>query len=245
MTTVRVPGFSPSTAGLHFPNRFPHEPIAEFQLGSIATLTVGDAANGLCGGMSFTTADLRAAGIAPPPDTTPPAGDTAPYHYIAGRQVDSFEMGAVPLRFYGLMSPSRPDRDSAVSGLLVRLGLRLHSRTWVMLHDEWPKVRADLDGGRLSPIGLVRVVSADPGQLTHNHQVLAWGYDLDGAALSIFIYDPNWPDQDGVRLILEVTDPTARSTPTYVLSDGRPNPDGPVLCFFRAPYEPKDPAPWR
>lgn len=245
MTSVRVPGFTPSTAGLHFANRFPHEPIAQFQLGTIATLSVGDAANGLCGGISFTAADLHGAGVTPPPDTTPPAGGSPRYQYIAGRQVDSFEAGSVPLRFYQLMSPSRPDRDSAVNGLLARLGLRLHSRTWVMLHDEWPKVQADLDGGRLSPIGLVRVVSADPTQLTHNHQVLAWGYDLDGAALSIFIYDPNWPDQEGVRLILEVTDPGGLSTPAYVLSDGQPNPDGPVLCFFRAPYAPRDPAAWR
>ena len=32
MTSVRVPGFRPSTRGLHFPNAFPHVPNFEIDL---------------------------------------------------------------------------------------------------------------------------------------------------------------------------------------------------------------------
>ncbi len=51
MTSVRVPGFEPSVNGFHFSNSFSHSPLREFKLGDIATLDVGDAANGLCGGV--------------------------------------------------------------------------------------------------------------------------------------------------------------------------------------------------
>jgi hypothetical protein len=226
MTSVRVPNFSPTTAGLHFTNYFPHEPIREFRLGNIATLSIGDAANGLCGGMSFTVADMLA------------AGDPR-YDYIVNRQIDSFENGALPLRIYRLMSPGRPDRESTWSQLLGRFGIDRHSRTWVMVAEEWPKVRADLDGGHLAPLAFVRVVSADPFRLTSNHQVLAWGYDLEGASLVLRIYDPNWPNDDSVTLSLDVGDPMGQVSPVYSKQDE------PVVCFFRAPYQAHDPAAWR
>ena len=62
-----------------------------------------------------------------------------------------------------------------------------------MVHDEWPVIKARLDGGTLVMIGLVKVVAADPRQLNHNHQVIAYGYDLQGSALKLLILDPNYP----------------------------------------------------
>jgi len=239
MTSVRVPGFTPRTAGLHFANAFPHTAIKEFRLGRIATLTIGDAANGLCGGMSFTVADLHRAGIGPPPDTSPPAAGDPRYAAIVARQIDSFADGLVPLRFYSLMRPSRPDREPAWAPWLGRLGIDRHSRTYVMVHEEWPKVRADLDAGRLALVGLVRAVDRDPLALGRNHQVAAYGYDLEGTALSIRIYDPNWPDTDDVTLSLDIGDPKGAVGPVY----SRPDPA--VVCFFRAPYTPVDPVAWR
>jgi hypothetical protein len=66
MTSVRVPGFLPSTRGLHFPNAFPHVPNLEIDLPGGTTVPVGDAANGLCGGMAYTVRDLFEAGLAGP-----------------------------------------------------------------------------------------------------------------------------------------------------------------------------------
>src|SRR5450759_2649100 len=129
MVSVRVPGFEPAINGFHFANAFSHSPLRTFKLGDIATLDVGDAANGLCGGMSFSTADLHRAGLRPPSDPTPPAPGTPAYRYIVDRQIASFDDGRVPLRFYRLMDPGRPERESMVSILLGMVGLDRHSRT--------------------------------------------------------------------------------------------------------------------
>ncbi len=99
-----------------------------------------------------------------------------------------------------------------------------------MVAREWPRIRRGLDAGRLVPLGLVRVVSANPLELTRNHQVLAWGYDLDGPTLVLRIYDPNWPGDDEVTITLDVSDPDGDAGPVYSKADG------PLVAFFRAPY---------
>jgi hypothetical protein len=238
MTATRVPGFLPSAAGLHFPNAFPHIPLREVRLEGIATLSIGDAANGLCGGMSATVADLFHAHLAPPADTQPPSAGPR-FESIVDRQIDSFADGAVPLRLYSLMDPSRPDREPFWAPWLGRLRIDRHSRTYVMVHEEWPAIRAELDAGRLVPLGLVRVIGRDPRQLGRNHQVLAYGYALDGGELTLSIYDPNVPDGDDVTLALDVSNPMATVEPAY----SAPGPS--VVCFFRAPYDPADPVAWR
>jgi hypothetical protein len=239
MVSVRVPGFEPAVNGFHFANAFPHSPLRSFKLGDIATLDIGDAANGLCGGMAFSTADLHRAGLRPPTDTMPPAPGTPAYDYIVARQIASFDDGRVPLRFYRLMDPGRPARESTVSILLGKVGIDRHSRGWVMVHDESRRIRADLDGGQLSMIGLVRVVSLDPQLLGHNHQVVAYGYDLSGSALSIRIYDPNWPGDDTISISLDISDARGAIAPTWSKQDAG------LVCFFRAPYTPVVPVPFR
>lgn len=239
MASVRVPGFEPAVNGFHFANAFPHSPIRQFALANVATLNIGDAANGLCGGMSFSTADLHRAGLKPPAATSPPTPDTAAYRYIVDRQIASFDDGRVPLRFYSLMKPTRPERETLASTLLGMAGIDRHSRTYVMIHDEWPRIRADLDAGRLSMLGLVRVVSVDPQLLGHNHQVVAYGYDLDGSALTIRIYDPNWPGDATVTIRLDISDPKGAAAATWS------KPDAPLFCFFRAPWTAADPVAFR
>ena len=106
VTPVRVPSFKPSTSGFAYNNAWPSNPIRQFKLGNVASLNIGDAANGLCGGMSFTLADLHKLGMIGGPDAQPAFG-SARYEYIVQRQIDSFEDGLVPLRFFTLMSPAR------------------------------------------------------------------------------------------------------------------------------------------
>jgi len=239
MTSVRVPGFSPKTGGFHFTNAFHSNPIRQFKLGNIATLNIGDAANGLCGGMSFTVRDLFEHRIGPPPDTTPPKAGDARYEYIVQRQIDSFEEGLVPLEFYLLMSPGRPEREPVWAQWLAFVHVDRHSRTYVMVHEEWPKIRAELDAGKLSTLGLVRVIDRDPAKLGQNHQVVAYGYDLEGTALTLHIYDPNYPNDDSVTLGLDIRDPRGVAAPRYSKSAA------PVVCFFRIGYARQEPAPFR
>jgi hypothetical protein len=239
MASVRVPGFSPKTNGFRFANAFPKEPIRTFRLANIATLDIGDAANGLCGGMSFTVRDLFEHGLQPPPDPAPPPRGNPFFDYIVDRQIDSFEGGLLPLRFFRLMDPRRPDRESALAELLGRLGIDRHSRTWTMVNVEWPAIRGDIDAGRLSALGLVKVISRDPTKLGMNHQVLAYGYDLDGTTVTLRIADPNYAGDEEVTLRFDAGDPRAAITPVW----SRP-PDT-VHCFFRAPYTARDPLPFR
>lgn len=108
-----------------------------------------------------------------------------------------------------------------------------------MALDEWPAIRAELESGHPSVLGLVRSIDADPRALGRDHQVLAYGYTLDGDALSIAIYDPNHPADDSILLSLSLKDPSVEIPVTY-----SPN-DGPVYCFIRIPYEATDASPWR
>ena len=238
MTSVRVPNFLPSTSGFAYNNWWPSNPIRQFKLGNVATLNIGDAANGLCGGMSFTLADLHAIGRVGGPDAQPPFGSSR-YDYIIQRQIDSFEDGKVPWRFYQLMSPTRSDRELVLAPWLGAIGIDRHSRTWTMIKIEWPRIRADLDAGKLATVGLVRTVNADPMQLSQNHQVLAYGYDLDGSKLSIRIWDPNFPRDDDVVVGLDLADPGGTVLPTWTKHDAAP------VCFFAAPYRARDPVPFR
>jgi hypothetical protein len=237
VTSVRVPGFTPTESGFHFANYWPHIPLRTIQFTNNMKLSIGDATNGLCGGMCFVAADLHLIGRSPG-DAPQPEEGSERFRYTVERQFDSFAGIRVPLRFYGLMSPARPDREPVSSARAARIRGPRRSRSYVMVHDEWPRVRSALDAGNLAMVGLIRVVGTDPFKLNRNHQVVAYGYDMEGSELTLRIYDPNWPN-DEVTLRLDVADPMALVTPVYSRNDG------PVLCFFRTPYRPRDPEPWR
>jgi hypothetical protein len=54
---VLVPGFLPSNAGLRFPNSFPRVPVRRIGIPGVLSIPLGDASNGLCGGMAFAARD--------------------------------------------------------------------------------------------------------------------------------------------------------------------------------------------
>jgi hypothetical protein len=228
LTVVRVRDFLPSTHGLRFGNAWPHEPDLALRIMGRKVIGIGDAANGLCGGMSFVISDHHLAGAPIWPDAAPPAEGSSHFRTIVRRQIDSLAFGRLPLRFYSLQA-FRPDRPTAWSRLLRRA-----SRAPVTVRDEWPKIRADLDAGRLVNLGLVRTAASDPRQLTRNHQVLAFGYTLSAGSLAIAIYDSNHPFDDTVELRVELDD--AGRVSRLAQSTGEP-----LLAFFRAPYSPKPP----
>ena len=222
----RVPGFAPSASGLHFFNSFPHVPLMTIDvLGQ--PIPIGDAANGLCGGMVFAVRDYFEAGIPVPPDTAAPSSGSL-FDYLVRRLFDSFNLFRLPpgpVTYMGLMNPALPDHETDAS----RLGITPRGRAWIMINNEWPKIRADIDNGRPSPIGLIEIKSLDPFQMGNNHQVLAYGYDLDGTDLTIHLYDPNYPNDDTVTMSLSIADP--QHTTPVIYSKGET-----VWCFFRPDY---------
>jgi hypothetical protein len=239
-----VDGFLPSSSGFHFSNSFPHVPDLKINvLGQ--EIAIGDAHNGVCGGMVFAVRDYFEAGVAIPPDTTGPSSGYL-FDFLVKRLFDSFNLllppppapippfkffaplppfGPGPATYAWLMNPDLPDHETVASNV----GLAPRGRAWIMINDEWPKIKADIDSGRLSPVALVEIKSSDLLQMGQNHQVLAYGYDLDGADLLIRVYDPNFPNDDTITMSLCIADPQHTTPVNY--SKG-----GTVWCFFRPVY---------
>jgi hypothetical protein len=223
MSEKVVPKFLPSRNGLHYANRWPSGPTIKFGPIDPRVIGVGDAANGLCGGMVFTIRDLFEAGIAVPPDTEPPANGSPRFKSIVRRQVQSLDWLRVPMRFYARMA-----FGSSLGGGLAKS----------TFEDEWPKIRREIDEGRLAMLGLIRVSARNPFKLTHNHQVVAYGYAEDGRGVTLRVYDPNWPDNDDVRLTLHLDQalhPTGLDQSTGES----------LLGYFLAPFRGGDVRAWR
>jgi hypothetical protein len=221
MSSHSVPGFKPTTHGLHFPNIFPSAPVITVTLPGLGAFGFGDASGGLCGGMVFTVRDLYEAGVQPPPCAEPPAADSPLFKYLCRRLLASFHLPLGVLRYYEWMC-HRDSDDPFGHGPAART-----------LAEGWPAVRQAIDGGHPAPLGLVTVHSFNPRDLGKCHQVLAFAYELDEAAdsLSIAVYDPNLPDRDDLRLVL------AANEPGPIAYSG----DLPVRGFFLTSYSASDP----
>ena len=181
-----VAGFVPSVHGLHFPNHWAPGPTVRLGFIDPRWVGVGDATAGLCGGMSWFVRERFETGAAVPPDTTAPANGSPLFRAIVRRQVQSLDWLRGPLRFW-LSAGTSPGR--------------LHRRT---LEVEWPRIRAEIDRGRLPMLGLIRHLGWNPFDLTKDHQVLAYAYETAGPSgpTTIRLYDPNWPNRDDVSITL-------------------------------------------
>ena len=223
MSEKVVPNFLPSQNGLHYANRWPSGPTVRFGPIDPRAIGVGDASNGLCGGMVFTVRDLFDAGIKVPPDTEPPANGSPRFQSIVRRQVQSLDWFRVPVRFY-----ARTAFGSWLGGGLAKQ----------TFEDEWPKIRREIDEGRLAMLGLIRVNSRNPFKLTGNHQVVAYGYAEDGRGVTLRLYDPNWPDKDDVTATLHLDQ--ALHPTTIDQSTGET-----LFGYFLAPFVAGDVRAWR
>jgi hypothetical protein len=173
--------------------------------------------------MVYTVADLFAAHVPIPRDREPPANGSPRFKSIVRRQVESLAWMSVPVRFWTRM---------ALGGSFG--GDRARST----LDREWPKAKAEIDVGRLVPIGLIRIAATDPRKLTNNHQVMAWGYAEDGRGVTLRIYDPNWPDHDDIAITIHLDNAFRPSGLSQ--STGEP-----LLGWFVLPYTASDPRAWR
>lgn len=182
--TNRVAGFAPSVHGLHFANRW--EPGPTIRLGVLdpRLLGIGDAKAGLCGGMAWFVRERFEHGLPIPADTVAPANGSPLFRAIVRRQILSLDWMRVPFRFWraASMVPDALARRSLGSEVL--------------------RVRATIDAGRLVLVGLIRHHGWNPMELDRDHQVLAYGYSVDGPGTTLRVYDPNWPDRDDVTVTM-------------------------------------------
>jgi hypothetical protein len=182
-----VPGFRPSIHGLHFANLFPPGPTVTLGPIDPRWVGIGDASSGLCGGMSWLVRERFEAGKAIADDREAPANGSPLFRTIVRRQVLSLDWMRGPLRFWiaAVRGPKAADA---------------HTRTAAL-----PAVQAAIDAGRLPMLGLVRHTGWSPFALTKDHQVLAYAYATDRAtgAVTIRLYDPNWPDRDDVTITVD------------------------------------------
>jgi hypothetical protein len=217
-----VADFDPARDGFHFSNAFASAPLETVSLPVLGTVRMGDAANGLCGGMAFAVRDLFEAGQRPPLDRDPPAAGSAAFRYVSQRLIDSLLLPDGPLRYYTWMA--LPDEDSvALKGVATRSRL------------EASLLRQELASGQLCCLGLIRVHSENPRQVGYNHQVLAWAYDQDASTGrdTVHLYDPNHPGGDTTFSFV-----AAASIPLDMLyATGEP-----TRGFFVTPYSGVDPA---
>jgi hypothetical protein len=180
-----VPGFLPSTHGLHFANNFPHGPTVRLGFIDPRRIGIGDASAGLCGGMSWYVRERFVRGQEIPPDTEPPTNGSPLFRALVRLQVKSLEWLRTPFGFWwiGAFGPDRIARRSR--------------------EREWPRIRAAIDAGRLAQVGLVRHKGLNPLNLTRSHQVVGYGYTIETETVWLRLYDPNWPNRDDVAVVIE------------------------------------------
>lgn len=234
--SAAVPGFIPSRNGFAFTNSFPPEPDVRVDLGPFGTVGLGDASQGVCGGMVFAVRDYVQAGRPIPTDTQPPATDSPLFGYLVRRLIDSFDVPRGVAAYASWMV--LPDTDIRLFVGSIR---GTFSRT---VTASWPQVKTELDAGRLCPLGLVTVHSPTFAAVTSGigkcHQVLAYGYALDdGGALTLSVYDPNTDREhaDGVRISLSIADPGHPSPITHTVNI----PETTLHGFFVTVYSPATP----
>jgi hypothetical protein len=229
-----VPNFRPSTSAFRFTNSFPRQSTIEIDLGPAGRVGLGDASQGVCGGMTFAVRDYFEAGRPVPPDETPPAKGTLLFRYITGRLIDSFNVPDGVLQYaQWMLMPS--------GEIPLLFGIR-HGTFFRTVTSSWPRVRADIDAGHPSPLGLVTVHTADLRQIGKCHQVLAYGYRTDDSrTVTLSIYDPNTEldAADDVWITLATGAPHKVAPINHNINIDEPALHG----FFRTKYTPKTPPP--
>lgn len=228
---LEVPdGFDPLADGFAFTNSWPAAPAVTVPT-PFGPVGIGNAANGLCGGMVFAALDYWIAGQAPP--AARPAPGAALYKFIVRRLVDSWHVPTGVMEYYQWMNLPDGDVSASVLGrsVVVQRGV-----SWRTIEQQWPLVKASIDKGVPAPLGVVTVKSANVAQLGQNHQVGAYGYTSSGTEVTVSVYDPNSGQNDGVFIRFDTSAP---QLPTSFHTNI--NVDLPVRGFFMTGYTPASP----
>ena len=219
--------FVPSANAFGFVNSWPSAPAVTVQT-PFGRIAVGNAANGLCGGMAFGSLDYWYARETPPRQR--PAPGSPLYKFVVRRLIDSWNLPCGASEYYQWMN--LPDGDSTVQ-LLGRTVTTQRGLSWRTIEQQWPQVRSNIDQGTPSPLGVITVASANPAELGVNHQVLAYGYSLTGTQVTLHVYDPNTGPADDTHISFDTSAPTEPTTFTHNI-----NMTLPVRGFFVSAYSP-------
>jgi hypothetical protein len=181
-----VQGFLPSTHGFRFANSWPRSAARRWQVGFLE-VGVGDVGRGLCGGMVFAARDRFERGEPAAPDPETPAPGMPLFREIVDRQFDSFgRLWIVPIRFFLSSALGTPA-----------------SRARATVKEAWPAIRAEIDAGRPSMVGLVRAAGWNPLSVGMGHQVAAYAYESTSERIALPVYDPNHPGDDTVEVRID------------------------------------------
>lgn len=178
--------------------------------------------------MCFTARDLIDAALPPPTQEGPPPAGSALMSYLTERLLASWNIPAGVLTY--IAWANTPDYDTLI-------GLR-HGVGRMTIQDQIPKLTAAIDQGKPCTLGLVTVHSADPAQLGHCHQVLAYAYDWNGAYFRTQVYDPNSPGRDDIAISLDTSAPSSTTIFHHNINIAYP-----VRGFFCPTYTYRDPSP--
>jgi hypothetical protein len=217
--------FVPSRNGFVFANAWPSQPAVALPT-PFGTISVGDAAAGLCGGMTFAALDYWQAGVVAPSDR--PGTDDPLYGFIVHRLVDSWHVPAGVAQYYQWMN--LPDGDHGFEAFGRRVVIE-RGLAWRTVTVQWPQVSADLDHGIPVALGVVTVASAKPRDLALNHQVLAVNYHRTDDIVTMLVYDPNQGRRDDIYIRFQADAPTRPTVFEHNLGI-----EHPVRGFFRASY---------
>jgi hypothetical protein len=184
--------FIPSRHGFKFVNRFSGYPFP-FTVPQLPGLPDVPKGYGLCGGMSSAAADFLLCGRSFPPVASIPDAASPMHRYLFRRQIDSFgRLGEAVFKVARWTALP----DGGKRGAFCRS------------YEEFRKVRARLDKSEPVVLALIYDRANSPGEIIqniwNNHQVLAFGYFQDPIRnAKIYVYDPNYPGRDDVRLEAE------------------------------------------
>jgi hypothetical protein len=224
--------FLPSRDGFAFTNSWPPAPAISMAT-AFGEIDIGNAADGLCGGMVFAALDYWYAGV--PTPTEQPKPKTPVYKFLVRRIIDSWHVPVGVAQYFTWMNLPDGDVGFTAFGHRVIVEHGVSART---VSQQWPLIKADLDHGIPCALGLVTVASRDPSQLGMNHQVLAYGYDIAGTNVTVHVYDPNSGQDDTVTVTFDSSHPTKATTFNHTIDIGHP-----VRGFFRTAYSPVAPPP--
>jgi hypothetical protein len=222
--------FLPSRDGFAFTNSWPPAPAMSMDTG-FGEIDIGNAANGLCGGMVFAVLDYWYAGKTPP--VTQPKPKSALYKFLVKRIIDSWHVPVGAAQYFTWMNLPDGDVGFTAFGHHVTVEHGISGRT---ISQQWPAIRADLDRGIPSALGLVTVESRNPAELGQNHQVLAYAYDVAGSQVTLHVYDPNSAQDDTVTISFDTAHPTRATKFNHTINIGHP-----IRGFFRTAYSPAAP----
>jgi hypothetical protein len=241
--------FLPSTHGFRFDNSFTLSIPLPRPLPAIS------GSYGLCGGMASAALDYYLSCIPIPSTSSVPSAGTTLHKYLFDRLLDSLGTPTFGMVMKFMSWTQRPDTDSnmlttaykAIGPLAALLYgplpaiashfIKVDGVQELTAREEFPKIVAELNAGRMVVVGLVYV---GPGKLNiwDNHQVLAYGIErVSSTVTKIKIYDPNYNRDDRIYLRCELANGGSRVQCEEVIGAKTER----VRGFFRMPYTRKIP----